>query len=143
MSKPSVFQWFLRVKGDPSQPRDIVLGLDPVSLGRSSNEVTVTLPSGDVSRRHAEVWVETDGSVLLRDLKSTNGTQVNGLAVSGVYQLRPGDEIKISRWSFEVQRTEVEAKVYKNRLPGMSAMGMRPPEMSPGEDVKTGAPLRI
>lgn len=115
---PLVYQWFLRVKGETSLPREIVIGLDPVVFGRDQASVNIALRAQDVSRRHAQVQVDTDGSVLVRDLGSSNGTFINGLQISGAVSVKHGDEIRIGRWRFEVQRVEVEAKVYKNRLPG-------------------------
>jgi len=118
MPPPLVYQWFLRVKGETSLPREIVLGLDPVTFGRDATLVTHALRAQDVSRRHAQIQVDTDGSVLVRDLESSNGTFVSGMQIHGAVTARHGDEICIGRWRFEVQRVEVEAKVYKNRLPG-------------------------
>lgn len=118
MAAPLVYQWFLRVKGETSLPREIMLGLEPVVFGRDATQATIALRAQDVSRRHAQVQVDTDGSVLVRDLGSSNGTFVSGLQIHGAVSVRHGDEIRIGRWCFEVQRTEVEAKVYKNRLPG-------------------------
>ena len=43
-----------------------------VTLGRST-ECTLQLPAAGASRRHASV-VSRDGTVVLRDLGSTNGT---------------------------------------------------------------------
>ncbi len=119
---PREFQWFLRTKGETSLPREIPLGPAPVCFGRSQADVDIALRAPDVSRRHAEVRVDSDGTVLLRDLKSSNGTLVNGLQVTGATTVRHGDEIAIGRWRFQVQRVEVEAKVYKNRLPGFMEM---------------------
>ncbi len=125
---PREFQWFLRTKGETSLPREIILGATPVCFGRSQVDVDIVLRAPDVSRRHAQVQVDADGTVLLRDLKSSNGTRVNGLQVSGATTLRHGDEIAISRWRFQVQRVEVVAKVYKNRLPGMPVFEGAPEE---------------
>jgi pilus assembly protein CpaF len=44
-----------------------------------------------VSRRHARLLFR-DGSWVLQDLQSTNGTTVNGVPV-GRCQLRPGDRL--------------------------------------------------
>jgi pilus assembly protein CpaF len=44
-----------------------------------------------VSRRHARL-VFRDGSWVIQDLRSCNGTEVNGLVV-GRCELRPGDHV--------------------------------------------------
>jgi len=74
--------------------------LPPVALSPSSSLVIgrsrhcdLRLPTGDASRRHAEI-VPVTGGYVLRDLASTNGTFVNGERVRE-RQLRPGDRIRI------------------------------------------------
>ena len=74
--------------------------LPPVRLRASSSCVigrsrscNLRLPSADASRRHAEILAGRDGFVL-RDLRSTNGTFVNGERVQE-RTLRPGDRIQI------------------------------------------------
>ncbi len=66
-----------------------ILGRDPAS--------DIVLDSSVVSRRHAEVRKEVDGFVV-RDLKSANGTFVNGERVIEDRPLRPGDRIGIGPW---------------------------------------------
>jgi pSer/pThr/pTyr-binding forkhead associated (FHA) protein len=63
-----------------------------VVVGRSRT-CDLRLPTGDASRRHAEI-VPVTGGFVVRDLGSTNGTFVNGEPV-GERQLRPGDRIRI------------------------------------------------
>ena len=61
-------------------------------IGRSRS-CNLRLPSADASRRHAEILAGRDGFVL-RDLRSTNGTFVNGERVQE-RTLKPGDRIQI------------------------------------------------
>jgi pSer/pThr/pTyr-binding forkhead associated (FHA) protein len=65
----------------------------PLVIGRSRS-CQLRLPSGDASRRHAEILATADG-YQLRDLGSTNGTFVNGEPVKDRL-LRPGDRIEIA-----------------------------------------------
>src|SRR5688572_24042439 len=65
---------------------------EPQLIGRSSE----ALPISDttVSRRHAELTPD-DGRWFLRDLKSANGTWVNGRRIIDErVQLAPGDQIR-------------------------------------------------
>jgi pSer/pThr/pTyr-binding forkhead associated (FHA) protein len=75
----------------PPQP-PVALREESVVMGRSRT-CDLRLPSGDASRRHAEI-VPVTGGFVLRDLGSTNGTFVNGERVEQ-RQLRPGDRIRI------------------------------------------------
>jgi pSer/pThr/pTyr-binding forkhead associated (FHA) protein len=62
-----------------------------LTVGRlGDNEVQ--LEEGSVSSRHAEIVVQ-DGSAVLRDLGSTNGTFLNREQVTGEHPLNEGDEI--------------------------------------------------
>jgi pSer/pThr/pTyr-binding forkhead associated (FHA) protein len=60
-------------------------------LGRHL-ESDIVLNDSNVSRRHAE-FVCAAGEVTVRDMGSTNGTKVNGVAVSGNQLLQHGDVI--------------------------------------------------
>jgi hypothetical protein len=65
-------------------------GHDELIVGRHLS-CDVVLSRGGVSRRHARL-IFRDGTWVLQDLESTNGTKVNGVAV-GRCQLRPGDHL--------------------------------------------------
>lgn len=68
---------------------------DPViSVGRSEQN-TVILRHGSVSRVHAEIRI-IDGAVVLKDLSSRLGTYVNGQRISEV-RLGRGDEIRFGQ----------------------------------------------
>jgi len=72
-------------------------------VGREGTNVRVQVPIRDaaVSRRHALLVRQPDGSLILRDLGSDNGTQVNGTeVVAGAdVPLRDGDTIAIGAWT--------------------------------------------
>ena len=54
-----------------------------------------------ISRRHCVVYVK-DGELLVRDLKSRNGTLVNGERVTEDRTLKSGDTIQVGPLAFEV-----------------------------------------
>jgi hypothetical protein len=70
----------------------IPVGEDPVTIGRLS-ECDVVLNDTKVSRRHAEVRRD-GGEVVVVDLGSTNGTQVNGAGVRE-RRLTDGDQVTV------------------------------------------------
>ena len=57
-------------------------------MGRQTNQKTIPTPlngyfdSKVLSRQHAEVWADRDGKIWIRDVKSSNGTFVNGQRLS-------------------------------------------------------------
>ena len=88
----------------PPEP-PVPLGADATVVIGRSRSCDLRLPSGDASRRHAEI-VHTDQGFLLRDLASTNGTFVNGTRISE-HVLCPGDCIEIG--SSEIRYCQVNA----------------------------------
>lgn len=71
----------------------MTLGESGVTIGRS-RQCEVTIDDPNVSRRHAELRPR-GGSWVLTDLGSTNGSRVNGRAVTGPTVVKPGDEIEL------------------------------------------------
>lgn len=62
-----------------------------LTVGRLGDN-DVQIDEGSVSSHHAEIFV-TNGSAVLRDLGSTNGTFRNGEQVTGEVTIDEGDEI--------------------------------------------------
>jgi Protein of unknown function (DUF3662)/FHA domain len=75
--------------------RSIPLRGKTIVLGRS-RECDIRLADPNISRRHAEVRPEGDGSYTLVDLGSTNGTELNSKRVSQA-RLSEGDAIAIGQ----------------------------------------------
>ena len=61
---------------------------DVLRIGRQTNNKTIPTPlngyfdSKVLSRQHAEVWADRNGKIWIRDVKSSNGTFVNGQRLS-------------------------------------------------------------
>jgi len=71
------------------------LGVRGGTVGRS-RDCDVVLDDRNVSRRHAEIRREPDGSWTVHDLGSTNGVRVNGRPVGGAgEELQAGDAIEL------------------------------------------------
>jgi len=82
----------IRTEAGESVSHDLVE--ETYTIGRSP-ENSIQLDDTSVSGRHAELAVVAE-SCYLKDLGSTNGTLVNGQAVTGV-QLRAGDRIRFGK----------------------------------------------
>lgn len=78
----------------------IVLDRLPVVIGRNP-EADVRLDDRWVSRIHGEIS-EINGTLLVRDLDSRNGTLVNGQYIKEAHLL-PGDRLTIGLTSFQIQ----------------------------------------
>lgn len=82
----------------------------PIFIGRDPELAHLIMDSPDVSRKHASIYAVTDGSVLLEDLNSSNGTFLirEGLneRVNGICKLKIGDKFSVglSLNLFEIQQ---------------------------------------
>ncbi|MBS1794047.1 MAG: FHA domain-containing protein [Acidobacteria bacterium] len=74
--------------------REMAIGEDATSFGRTA-ENTVAFPDNtNISRRHAEIEFK-DGRFVVTDLGSSNGTTINGQPISGETELNDGDFITL------------------------------------------------
>jgi pSer/pThr/pTyr-binding forkhead associated (FHA) protein len=93
--------WILRSDGDAP----IIFRLTPGSVktvGRTARADFI-LDAALVSRLHCKLKVEKSNQLVVEDLGSTNGTQVNGIRVDRAV-LKPGDVVTIGRVELRVER---------------------------------------
>jgi|HubBroStandDraft_1064217.scaffolds.fasta_scaffold00087_21 hypothetical protein len=99
----------LRGPDDP-MPTDLRERIFPVehdrnTIGRRVNgrepQQEIALDDPGVSRRHAQIKRQPDGSLALLDLGSTNGTKINGIAIESniLVPLKDGDRIMLGCWT--------------------------------------------
>ncbi|KAI5867465.1 hypothetical protein GGS23DRAFT_178995 [Durotheca rogersii] len=97
---------------------------DALKIGRQTNAKTVPTPingffdSKVLSRQHAEIWADRQGKIWIRDVKSSNGTFVNGTRLSPEnresepHELQAGDHLELGiDIVSEDQKTVVHHKV--------------------------------
>lgn len=82
----------IEIEDGPQGGKELAVRRWPVTIGRGAE---ADLPIADrwVSRRHCEIF-ERDGALIVRDLGSRHGTQVNGQRVTET-SLGPGDRLCI------------------------------------------------
>jgi pSer/pThr/pTyr-binding forkhead associated (FHA) protein len=76
---------------------------DATVIGRDTGADT-SFDDPGVSRRHARIVREPDGTFTIEDLGSTNGTYVNQELVDGRVHLERGDIVQVGGVLFEVVR---------------------------------------
>lgn len=81
-------------------------GKNTFQIGRESTSNDITLPFSWVSRKHAMIQVEENGSHNLIDLGSANGTFVNGKRIYTPTTLHTDDIIKIGNTSLSFFQNE-------------------------------------
>ncbi|MGW2416267.1 FHA domain-containing protein [Streptomyces tubercidicus] len=93
----------LRVISGPDAGGVHLLHGGQIRIGRSA-DADVPLDDPDVSRLHCAVTVEPDGSVSVADLRSTNGTTVDGTDLDErPTPLRPGALLRIGESALRLQ----------------------------------------
>lgn len=90
----------LRVTEGSNAGKEIIINKDKFLIGRA-DDCNLRPHSDAISRRHC-VIIKTDKVVGVRDLKSRNGTVVNGEKISGDKRLRNGDNLVVGPLNFEV-----------------------------------------
>ncbi len=108
----------LYIDPDPAQPcpvgepeRVFPLDLTENLIGRRSDRrdihPEVPLTDTGISHRHAKLLKQADGSLILLELGSTNGTELNGVEVpAGIpTPLADGDQITLGCWTRMTVRT--------------------------------------
>src|SRR5512141_2781103 len=75
------------------EQRRMVFNKPEVTIGRVQGN-DIVLPKGNVSKRHARIVLK-DGKFIIVDLKSTNGTYVNGRKITSPLVVKESDKIYI------------------------------------------------
>ena len=83
--------------------------LDPgeeLVVGRGGPGMTDLGGDPELSRRHARFGLTQQGELVVEDLGSTNGTLVNGHAITQPTVLKPGDRVEVGGTVLEVRRKD-------------------------------------
>jgi pilus assembly protein CpaF len=75
------------------EPRALSFDKDEVTIGRVSGN-DIVLPKGNVSKRHSRLSLK-EGRIEIADLKSTNGTYVNGKKITEVTPVGATDRVYV------------------------------------------------
>ncbi len=118
----------------PAAPAKTEARGDIVTIGRDPH-CDHTIDSPLVSREHARLIGE-GGAIYVEDLKSTNGTFINGQRLSGRARLQPGDRVAIATFAFmftgqalepvdEAGRVHVEVRGLYKAVPDRASGGVK------------------
>jgi EAL domain-containing protein (putative c-di-GMP-specific phosphodiesterase class I) len=100
-------RWFLTGHLTIDGPmQDFDIGGSSFRIGRKSG-LDLTLPWAAVSNMHAEILIEQN-ELSIKDLKSTNGTFINGTRVTQTQPLRAGDLIQFANVPFRLNQAPAE-----------------------------------
>jgi FHA domain len=96
--------WTLVVEKSPYLPQGEAYAFPPGAhaLAGRSSDMDIYLEDTFVSSKHALFEVTEEG-FQVEDLRSTNGTQVNGADISGPRHLAVGDRVEVGDTLFQVE----------------------------------------
>jgi pilus assembly protein CpaF len=97
------FSVILTERGGPTQRLDF--DSEEITVGRV-DENDICLPKGNISKKHTKIVVK-DGKIIVLDLKSTNGTYVNGKKLAGPQVIQPSDTVYIGDFILNVEPPEL------------------------------------
>src|SRR5690348_2754330 len=103
-----------------------------VTIGRVQGN-DIILPKGNVSKRHSRIVLK-DGKFIIVDLKSTNGTYVNGRKITSPLVVKGTDKIYIGDFILSIEELGASA--------GASDEPPAPPPRKPSPTVPPPPPRR-
>lgn len=122
--------------------RRIEFDSSEVTIGRVQGN-DVVLPKGNVSKRHCRI-VHKDGRFVVVDLKSTNGTYVNGRKITSPLVVRAGDKVYVGDFILTIDDAAADAQApieepVEQTEAQVSDAALEPPEPVATLDSSAGA----
>jgi len=103
-SSPATVEALWRKQSFPLTDGEHVAGRDA--------DCSLVIDGTTVSRRHARITL-SNGTVMIEDLGSTNGTHVNGARIYAATRLSPGDEFALGSEKLRVRMRSASALTTK------------------------------
>lgn len=102
-------RWLLKVIGGPNNGAEFAMqAANSYVIGTDPNACDIVFHDTSVSRQHARITVGQDDTLTIEDLKSRNGTVVDGEPLTGKRTLGPNILVSIGTTSFIVFDREGE-----------------------------------
>src|SRR6187431_3293393 len=87
-----------------------------ITIGRVQGN-DIILPKGNVSKRHSRIVLK-DGRFIIVDLKSTNGTYVNGRKITAPLVIKGGDKVYIGDFILSLEEPGATGQLGATPFPG-------------------------
>src|SRR5438067_11859331 len=117
-----MFTIIIQEKG--GEQRRMVFNKPEVTIGRVQGN-DIVLPKWNVSKRHSRI-VFKDGKFIIVDLKSTNGTYVNGRKITSPIVIKGSDKVYIGDFILAVDE-QAAAEPPVEQPPPLPPPGARRP----------------
>ncbi|MGA2110944.1 MAG: FHA domain-containing protein [Anaerolineales bacterium] len=130
----------LVMRSGPTPGKVYELTKDSVTIGREAS-ADIVIPDAEVSRTHARL-TSKQGTYMLEDLGSTNGTFVNKQRITGQRMLNPGDEVTLGEsvvFSFEGPTVGATVAVSAAKMPVQATIPAEAPPEPPAAAASAAA----
>jgi pilus assembly protein CpaF len=97
------------------EPKALSFEKDEITIGRVSGN-DIVLPKGNVSKRHSKLTLR-EGRIEIVDLKSTNGTYVNGKKITEVTPVGASDRVYVGDFLITVDGLAGEVASPSRKMP--------------------------
>ncbi len=102
-------RWLLKVIGGPNNGAEFSMqSSNSYTIGTDPNTCDIVFHDTSVSRQHAKITITDEDILWIEDLKSRNGTLIDGEQLKNKTQLNPNTVISIGTTSFVVYDREGE-----------------------------------
>ncbi len=120
----------LKVIGGKNDSREIKIGVPEFIIGRGDD--AHLKPSSDlISRKHCSLKID-NGTVMVADMGSRNGTFVNGVKLESPHTARSGDTLRVGRLQFEILIDHAQPGQKKPKVGGVADAAARTARASAG-----------
>ncbi len=117
----------IKISEKDGESRDEVFAQETITLGRIQGN-DIVLARGNISKRHSRI-VFRDNRVIVVDLKSTNGTYVNGKRINAPQVIQEGDKVYLGDFILDISLADPKTEAVSIRdleapsAPGVGALG--------------------
>ncbi len=123
----------LVMRSGPTPGKVYELTKDSITIGREAS-ADIVIPDPEISRSHSRL-TSKQGTYMLEDLGSTNGTFVNKQRITGQRMLSPGDEVTLGEnvvFSFEGEGVGATVAASVAKMPVQAVPPPPPPTPAAG-----------
>lgn len=133
-------RWLLKVIGGPNNGAEFSMHAgNSFLIGTDPNTCDIVFHDNSVSRQHARISISEDGKLSIEDLKSRNGTLVDGETLIGKQELAPNSLVSLGTSSFIVYDREGEMQTIISPLLPSIVKALQKEEPKPEENAEAKA----
>ena len=137
-------RWLLKVIGGPNNGAEYAMQTsNTYTIGTDPNTCDIVFHDTSVSRQHARITVGDDDKMAIEDLKSRNGTLVDGETLKTKKNLSPNIVVSVGTSSFTIYDREGEMQTIISPLLPSIVKVLQKEEPKPAVLEKTAAEIAL